>query len=214
MTTTDKISAYFDHKASSFDAIYSGRKSALGRLWDRLTRKNIYSRFDFTIEALSPLTGKKILDVGCGSGRYCIEIAKADAQKVVGIDISPKMLEIARHLALHYGVSNSCEFLQKDILNMQDSFDDVIAMGFFDYVHNSEQVFSHLRALIRGKLLASFPGMGSPRVPFRKYWLALQGCPVHFYTKSEISRLCRKTGFVCHTLIKRGPIYLLIAEPD
>jgi len=214
MTTSDKISEYFDHKASSFDAIYSGQKGAHSQLWDRLTRQNIYRRLEFTMQALYPLTDKKILDVGCGSGRYCIEVAKAGAKEIVGIDISPKMLEIAKNLAVNYDVSSRCQFLQSDVLDMRDTFDDVIAMGFFDYVQETEEVFSHLRTLILGKMVASFPRMGAPRVPFRKCWLAIQGCPVYFYTKSEISLLCQKTGFVCNAIIKSGPIYLLIAEPD
>src|SRR5688572_6754251 len=142
MSNTDKISAYFDYKASSFDAIYSGNKGRLSRLWDKLTRQNIYSRLDFTLQALFPFNNKKILDVGCGSGRYCIEMAKAGAKEVVGVDISPKMLEIAKQLAVDYGVSSRCQFLQKDVLDIQNSFDDAIAMGFFDYVQKPELVFS------------------------------------------------------------------------
>lgn len=212
MNSNEKISAFFDYKASSFDAIYSGEKNSIAHIWDKLTRQNIYSRLDFTMKSLRPVNDKKILDVGCGSGRYCIEIAKAGAKEVTGIDLSPKMLEIAEQLADQSNVSDQCRFIRKDILEIQNSFDDIIALGFFDYIRNSEQVFSHLRTLNRGKLIASFPCILSPRVPFRKIWLNLSGCPVYFYSKSGILRLCKKADFECKTLIKSGPIYLLVAE--
>ena len=38
------------------------------------------------------LTDKKVLDLGCGYGENCREFSKSGASKVVGIDISEKML--------------------------------------------------------------------------------------------------------------------------
>lgn len=38
---------------------------------------------------------KDVLDLGCGYGENCKEIAELGANKVVGIDISVKMLEVA-----------------------------------------------------------------------------------------------------------------------
>lgn len=216
MRTRDQIAGYFDRKASSFDAIYSGQKGLLPQLWDRLTRQNIHHRLEFTMRALSPVTGKRVLDVGCGSGRYCIELAARGAAQVVGVDLSPQMLELAERLAKERRVHEQCRFLQKDIIDYEaeEPFDAVIAMGFFDYVQQPEQVLVHLRSLTRHTLVASFPTLWALRVPFRKVWLTLQHCPLHFITESEISRLCQKAGFVCTTLIRSGPIYLLIAEPD
>lgn len=44
------------------------------------------------------VSGKKILDVGCGTGRHAIRMAEAGAE-VTGIDFSDKMLEVARKKA-------------------------------------------------------------------------------------------------------------------
>ena len=44
---------------------------------------------------LSDLQGKTILDLGCGVGGHCFEFVNRGAKKVVGIDISKKMLEVA-----------------------------------------------------------------------------------------------------------------------
>ena len=41
------------------------------------------------------LSGKAVLDLGCGYGENCREFSKLGASRVVGIDISEKMLDIA-----------------------------------------------------------------------------------------------------------------------
>jgi ubiquinone/menaquinone biosynthesis C-methylase UbiE len=47
------------------------------------------------VEMLGPKQGEKILDLGCGTGDLANEIAKMGA-KVVGMDVSPDMIEKAR----------------------------------------------------------------------------------------------------------------------
>lgn len=215
MRNNHQLSAYFDRKAASFDAIYSGQKGLLPRAWDRFTRQNIRDRLEFTLQALSPLTGKRILDVGCGSGRYSVELAARGAAAIVGLDLSPQMIRFAECLVMRQGFSAQCQFLQQDVMNYlsQEPFDEVIALGFFDYQRKPGPILNHLRPLVRHRLVASFPALWALRTPFRKAWLHLQDCPVYFFTQSAIARLCTETGFTCHTLIRSGPIYLLIAEP-
>lgn len=45
---------------------------------------------------LPPLTGKKILDLGCGFGWHCRYAAEQGAAQVIGIDLSQRMLERAQ----------------------------------------------------------------------------------------------------------------------
>lgn len=45
---------------------------------------------------LPDLKGKKVLDLGCGYGINCIDFVKAGASEVTGIDISKRMLEVAK----------------------------------------------------------------------------------------------------------------------
>ena len=42
------------------------------------------------------LKDKTILDLGCGFGEHCKGFVESGAKKVIGIDISEKMLEIAK----------------------------------------------------------------------------------------------------------------------
>lgn len=215
MNVAEQLAVYWSRRAEEFDALYTGRKGAASRLWDRLTRRNIGDRFRFTLRAVRPVDGKRILDVGCGSGRYCVELAAGGEAEVVGVDLAAGMLTIAERLAAQRGVESRCRFVRADILDYEPAqrFDDTVAMGFFDYVPQPHSVLSHLRVLTTGKLVASFPCRVSGRAPFRKLWLAARGCYVRLYGRSEVKALCASAGFEVRTLVRRGPIYLLIAEP-
>ena len=47
--------------------------------------------------SLAPdLHNKSVLDIGCGYGENCVQFLKLGATKVTGLDISAKMLEIAK----------------------------------------------------------------------------------------------------------------------
>lgn len=65
---------------------------------------NTAAEVDFIL-TLYPISPKsRILDVGCGTGRHAIEFGKRGYQ-VTGIDLSEKMLEVARSKALVADVS-------------------------------------------------------------------------------------------------------------
>jgi SAM-dependent methyltransferase len=53
------------------------------------------------IDALSPVPGERVLDIGCGSGPTTVELARRVGPdgSVVGVDIAPAMVEAARRRA-------------------------------------------------------------------------------------------------------------------
>jgi len=210
----DRLARHFDRVAGSFDAIYTGQKPGVFRFWDRLTRRNIHDRFEFALQALAPLEGRHVLDVGCGSGRYGVALAQRGAAAVVGIDVSGGMLELARALADQQGAGARCTFEQRDVLDLPPErvFDDVVAMGFFDYIREPGPVMRRLGEVARDRLVASFPTRSAARVPFRRLWLQYRRCPVRFYSSREVVELCAHGGFEVIELVHRGPIFLLIAR--
>lgn len=52
------------------------------------------------------VAGLRILDIGCGAGRYCREFASLGA-RVHGVDFSPKSIEVAKKLTSQNNVSYS-----------------------------------------------------------------------------------------------------------
>jgi len=211
--SNDRIQDYFNRTAQRFDAIYSGATAPLGRLWDRTFRRNIQWRHEFALEAATSCRKLRILDVGCGSGRLCVDLLRRGVEEVVGVDFSTAMLAIAGRLAREAGYETRCTFLLSDVsaYTPAQPFDVVIALGFFDYVHEPLRVMRQLRSLCNIKLIASFPRKWSPRAPLRKFWHRLNNSYVRLYTNNAVDSLLNLSGFERLRLVKRGPIYVVVA---
>ncbi|GAC1661969.1 MAG: hypothetical protein PVS3B1_37550 [Ktedonobacteraceae bacterium] len=82
-----------------------------------------------------------VLDVGCGSGGWLIEVAKAypTMTQLIGVDVSERMIEYARAGAVEQGVSERVQFRVMDALSAFDFTDDT-----FDLV-NQRLGLSYLR---------------------------------------------------------------------
>jgi magnesium-protoporphyrin O-methyltransferase len=74
------------------------------------------------------LAGSRILDAGCGTGALSIEAARRGA-KVVAIDLSPTLVDIARQRLPADVAKGQIEFRSGDMLDPAlGSFDHVVAM--------------------------------------------------------------------------------------
>jgi len=92
----------------------------------------LLSSFSFCYQFLEKnCQNKKVLDYGCGNGIHSIFPAKMGAERVIGIDLSEKSLEIARERAKKEGVEEKIEFLKMDCEKMDfpDNYFDIIFDG-------------------------------------------------------------------------------------
>lgn len=91
-----------------------------------------------TMKNLLPsVTGKTVLDLGCGYGKNCFEFIKNGATKVVGIDISQKMLDIARKEYSHKNITYKNTSMT-DIKKLNQKFDLIYSSLAFHYVEDFE----------------------------------------------------------------------------
>jgi 2-polyprenyl-3-methyl-5-hydroxy-6-metoxy-1,4-benzoquinol methylase len=79
--------------------------------------------------------GTRVLDVGCGIGRWSCRLAARGAQ-VTGIDLSPTMVAEATRRASARGVAPRCRFLVRDLarLDLQQSFDLVLSVTVLQHI--------------------------------------------------------------------------------
>ena len=56
------------------------------------------------------VSGKRIVDLGCGTGAFAIEMLKNGASSCVGIDLSPAMIRTASELAVESGYQDGAKF--------------------------------------------------------------------------------------------------------
>jgi magnesium-protoporphyrin O-methyltransferase len=94
------------------------------------------------------LTGRRVLDAGCGTGALAAELARRGA-RVVAVDLSPRLIALARER--HVATGGRIEFVVGDMLDP--------ALGVFDHVVAMDSLV-HYRAPDIARALAHW----APRV--------------------------------------------------
>lgn len=196
ITSAEQVRRYFDAEAERFDAIYRSDKGLSQRIVDRLFRTVMHRRYALTLELCGDVQGKRVLDVGCGSGRYCLELARRGAE-VVGLDFAPAMVDMAKERAAELGVSECCRFEVVEFLEWCEPhhFDICLGIGFFDYVAEPQQFLVKMRRITGGHGVFSFPVRWTARSLTRRVRLSLNRCPVHFYDGKQVEELLRGSGW-------------------
>ncbi len=112
---------------------------SLGKAWTRFFdahaghydqnpfTQHTVAEVDFFLSLFALPAGSRVLDMGCGTGRHSIELAKRGFQ-MTGVDISKGMLDIAREKAKAAGVKVT--WIQSDAAEFQTSevFDAAICL--------------------------------------------------------------------------------------
>jgi 2-polyprenyl-3-methyl-5-hydroxy-6-metoxy-1,4-benzoquinol methylase len=145
--------------------------------------------------------GERVLDVGCGEGRFATELAGAGA-RVVGIDVAEEPLRRARQrdpeLELELVAAEGPWELE------DASFDVVWAGEVLEHVYDTAAWLSEVRRVLRsgGSLLVSTPAHGRLALT----WLALSerafarhfdplGDHLRFYSRATLTQLLAEFGF-------------------
>lgn len=84
---------------------------------------------------LPDLNNKKIIDLGCGFGEHCMQYVHDGAAKVVGIDISEKMLEVAKRENSNPGITYM-NMPMEDISQISETFDVAISSLALHYIED------------------------------------------------------------------------------
>lgn len=66
------------------------------------------------------IVGKRVFDLGCGTGRLAIASAILGAREVVGIDIDGRAIDVARRNAAKIGVEKAITWITSDIREIID----------------------------------------------------------------------------------------------
>jgi 2-polyprenyl-3-methyl-5-hydroxy-6-metoxy-1,4-benzoquinol methylase len=79
--------------------------------------------------------GARVLDVGCGVGRWSRLCAMRGAN-LTGIDVSPTMVGIAAQRSYHAGIADRCRFLVQDLVDLAlpDRFDLVLGVTVLQHI--------------------------------------------------------------------------------
>lgn len=141
--TRARLEHYFDRTAA--------------RTWAQLTSDAPVSKVRATVRAgrdrmrgillsrlPADLTGKRVLDAGCGVGQISAELARRGAQ-VTAVDLSPNLLEVARD-RVPAELLGRIDFRAGDMLDPE--------LGLFDHVVAMDSLIHYARADVTGALEA------------------------------------------------------------
>ena len=186
MGKNDKIKGFFDEYAEDFDTLYTDdkRKSFI----NRVLRASFYRRFELAFKDVRSLEGGfTVLDVGTGTGRY-LSLFAPKAKRMVGIDLSGNMIEMAKVRAKGDGYLGRLELIVGDFRRerFETNFDIVSGFGYFDYITDPSPHFRKMIELSTGLVLASFPKRWHVLTLQRKIRYAISRCPIRHYTVREI----------------------------
>jgi SAM-dependent methyltransferase len=159
--------------------------------------------------------GETVLDLGSGAGFDCFLAAKLVGKKgkVIGVDMTPEMLKLARENASKGGYKN-VEFREGVIEALpvdNDSVDAVISNCVINLSTDKEQVFKEMYRVLKkgGRFMVSDMTLdGELPEELRNSVAAYVGCIAGAITKEEYLSAIKKAGFKDVKIVKEEPFPL------
>ena len=133
-----QVRQMFDGISKDYDLLNRVISGGIDVRW----RKNVVSY-------LIPEKPKKILDIATGTADLAIELTKTNAEEIVGLDISPGMLEIGKQKVASKGMDKVIKMVIGDSekLDYNDAYFDAVTVAFG--VRNFENLDKGLQEINR-----------------------------------------------------------------
>ena len=108
---------------------------------------------------LGDLSGRSVLDLGCGEGHYTRLLRQLGADQVLGVDLSSDMIELARAQERSHPLDIDYRVCDAGELRLNTTVDLVFAGYLFNHARNRDELraqFSTVSDLLRpgGRLVA------------------------------------------------------------
>lgn len=97
---------------------------------------------------LGDVNGKSIIDLGCGYGENCRAFSEMGAERIVGIDLSQKMLEIAKK-ENHAQNIQYLNMPMENIKSLSDKFDIAVSSLALHYIKDYDKLINDVCSLLK-----------------------------------------------------------------
>jgi SAM-dependent methyltransferase len=167
-------------------------------------------RYERAVTDLAPRPGGAVLDAGCGTGRALPVLAAAIDRSgtVVGLDLTPEMLDVARRQYLTAGVS----LVLGDVLRSPfaaGTFDAVFAAGLISHLPDAAAGLRELARICRpGAALALFHPVGRAALARRQ---GRELTPDDMRAEPNVRPLLEASGWACLNVDDAEDRYLVLA---
>ena len=168
------------------------------------------------------LTGKRVLDIGCGVGGIDLLLARDyGAGAVVGIDIEPPLVEKARALAEKHGLSERIDFrsVEPGPFPFDDAaFDVVFSKDSLIHIADKDALFAEVFRICRpgGLFVASdwLRDSDGPPSPQMARYIESEGLSFGMASPERYREALARAGFVEIELTDRNPWYREVARRE
>ena len=92
------------------------------------------NKINHIIKKLNLLPGQTVLDIGCGWGSMCFEIAKQSECEVVGYTLSQNQYDYCIKKAKELKLDNQCHFELSDYREIKGKFNKIVSVGMLEHV--------------------------------------------------------------------------------
>ena len=165
------------------------------------------------------LSGKSVFDIGSGYGGRSARYRELGAQRVVGLEIFPRMVDESRAFAEYKGLTNM-EFHVGEGEHLpfaDDAFDLITSYDVFEDVHDLDKVFDECMRVLKpgGRLLAIFPPFYHPGGAHLESWMSRMPWPNFFFGRETLIRAVqdimreRNDGYQPHPMRPRDKLWTL-----
>lgn len=133
-----EVTEMFDNIAPSYDALNHVLSFGIDYIWRRKA-----------VRKLAPYAPQVVVDIATGTADFAVAARKLHPQKIIGIDISPKMLEVGREKIARKKLDSLIELREGDseALDLPSNSVDAITVGFG--VRNFENLELGLAEMLR-----------------------------------------------------------------
>jgi 2-polyprenyl-3-methyl-5-hydroxy-6-metoxy-1,4-benzoquinol methylase len=189
----EDVARFFDREACCGP---SSRRAADGRL-------HAVSRILLEMLDDADVTGRTVLDAGCGQGTLSVALSERGVRAVTGIDLSPESVAVARRAAEQRGLST--RFLVANAASDSIEPHDVVVLNtvvccYFD----ADALLANTLPAARSVVALSLPHSRGPRGALARVllvaenaWRGLRGDPFRAFVHDEviITRTLDRHGF-------------------
>jgi len=155
----DKTASFYETEASLYDRRWFSKAGS----WMDQRQRTIVR------DLVGNCQGKRVLEIGPGTGRFSVELARVGATLFLA-DIASNMLCVARQKLEKHGLFEQGQLVQSGIDELSfpaDTFDLVVIINVFSHLENPVSSLSEVARVLRprGVLIVNYPNILSLYFP-------------------------------------------------